>query len=154
MSTAKSTAYTFLKQKDYFFVCFWHFQPFRLLCLERKHISGVTLIWLVWDYGLQLADFGYGCLVHLNDFSINRNNRLQWHSLSEGETKKLCLLKQKDSQEAGNLILLMKTEGIIRNTFTRQSSSFRTYCRGDFTKRSCWIFSPERICSSVNIPPL
>lgn len=89
----------FLKQKGDFFMHFCYFQPFRLLCLERKHISGVTLIWLVWDYGLQIADFGYGCLAHLKDFSINSNNRLTVAQSLRRRDKKLCLLKQKIPQK-------------------------------------------------------
>lgn len=89
----------FLKQKDNFFMHFCYFQPFRLLCLERKHISGVMIIWLVWDYGLQIADFGYGCLAHLKDFSINSNNRLTVAQSFRRRDKKLCLLKQKIAQK-------------------------------------------------------
>lgn len=70
-----------------FFMHFWHFQPFRLLCLEWESISGVTLIWLVWDYGLPVADFGNECWVYLIDFSVNSNNGPQWNSLSENKTK-------------------------------------------------------------------
>lgn len=79
-----------------FFMSFWHVQPFRLLRLERKHISGVTLILLVWDYGLPIADFGCSCLGRLNDFSVSSNNGLQWHSLSRRrDTKKTMLVKAK-----------------------------------------------------------
>lgn len=90
----------FWSRKMIFFMHFWYFQSFRLLYLERKHISGVMLIWLVWDYGLQIADFGYGCLAHLiKAFSVNSNNRLTVAQSFRRWDKKLGLLKQKIPQK-------------------------------------------------------